>query len=363
MPRTPAPPLPFVALRRGRTLLLAALMAGPLQARAAVEVPVVEVRSQATRRGLEIDGAVQAVRQATVAAQVSGNVLQLQVRAGDQVKAGQPLARIDERGAVAALAQSSAGVAQAEADLRNARTQLERSRELRAQGYVSQSALDNAENQFKAAEAGMAQAGAGRQQAALTRSFASVTAPFEGVVLATHLDTGDLAIPGRAVATVYQPGALRAVVQVPASQAMLARTARRIEVQLPDQRWVAPVRRTDLPTADAVTQTVEWRLDLSGADGGSLLPGQTVRVRFADPAGATTASATALSVPVGALLRRGELTAVYVARGGQFVLRAVRPGATQGDRVEVLAGLSAGERVATDAVRAGLADAHPAAAR
>jgi hypothetical protein len=65
-------------------------------------------------------------------------------------------------------------------------------------------------------------------------------------------------------------------------------------------------------------------------------------------------------VPSAAVLRRGELTAVYVAQGSRFVLRAVRAGADRGPSgVEVLAGLQAGERIAADAVRAGLADAVP----
>jgi RND family efflux transporter MFP subunit len=303
-------------------------------------------------------------------------VLELKVRAGDRVKAGQALARIDERSATAGLAQSDAGVAQAEAQLRQARLQMERNRELRAQGYLSQAALDQTDNEFKAAQAGLAQAQAGRSQAALARGYTQVSAPFDALVLATHVESGDLAAPGRAIATVYAPGALRAVVQMPASQAGLARTAQRIEVQLPDQRWVQPVRRADLPGADAVSQTVEWRLDLSSADAAQWLPGQTVRVRFSGtapasaPAPAPTSaptgqpqpatSAARASVPQGAVLQRGELTAVYVAQGEQFVLRAVRTGARAGGQVEILAGLKPGERIAADAVRAGLDQARPA---
>jgi RND family efflux transporter MFP subunit len=260
-------------------------------------------------------------------------------------------------------------VAQADAALRNARVQLERSRELRSQGYLSQAALDNADNQFKAAEAALQQAQAGRSQATLARGYSSITAPFDGVVLATHLDSGDLAGPGRPVLTLYAPGALRAVVQVPASQAGTARAAQKIEVQLPDQRWVSPQRRSDLPSADPVAQTVEWRLDLASADAAALRPGQSVRVRFVEakgepaPANGTNGNGrAALSVPASAVLQRGELSGVYVVQGQQFVLRAVRLGASQGSQVEVLAGLKAGERIALQAVQAGLQDARPAAA-
>jgi RND family efflux transporter MFP subunit len=335
------------------------MLIGGVAAAAGVTVPTAVVQAHPSGRSLGMDGAIQPVRQATVSAQAAGNVLALTVKAGDRVKAGQLLARLDARVAAAGVAESDAGLAQADASLRNARTQLDRTRELRGQGYVSQSALDNTENQFKAAEAAVAQARAGRSQATLAQGFASVNAPFDGTVLATHLDTGDLAAPGRPIVTVYAPGVLRAVVQVPASQATTARAAQRIEVQLPDQRWVTPVKKTDLPTADAVSQTVEWRLDLSGADSALLMPGQTVRVRFADAAAGSDPKTTTLRVPDAAVLRRGELTAVYVAQERQFVLRAIRAGSAQGGSTEVLAGLKAGDRIATDVVKAGLAGAQP----
>jgi len=362
--RTLVHSVPFVATAATlAALVLVATGAQAAPAAAGPEVATVVVQAGGNGRALALDGTVEPVRQATVAAQVGGNVLSLAVKAGDKVRSGQVLARIDERSAAAGLAQSDAGVTQADTMLRQARTELNRTRELRTQGYVSQAAQDNAETQVKAAEAALAQAQAGRSQAALARNFATVTAPFDGLVLATHLDAGDLAAPGRPVLTVYAPGAVRAVVQVPASQAALARSAGKIEVQLPDGQWVTPARRTDLPTADPVAQTVEWRLDLSAADSAGALPGQAVRVRFAGVAGAAAPAAKpaagSLTVPAGALLRRGELTAVYVAQGPQFVLRSVRPGSDVGGNVEVLGGLRAGERVAVDAVKAGLAGARP----
>ncbi|HQY09127.1 MAG: efflux RND transporter periplasmic adaptor subunit [Burkholderiales bacterium] len=367
--RTLVHSVPFVAT--AATLAALVLIATGAQAAPAVagpEVATVLVQPGGNGRALDLDGTVEPVRQATVAAQVGGNVLALAVKAGDKVRSGQVLARIDERSAAAGLAQSDAAVTQADTMLRQARTELNRTRELRAQGYVSQAAQDNAETQVKAAEATLAQAQAGRSQAALARNFTTVTAPFDGLVLATHLDAGDLAAPGRPVLTVYTPGAVRAVVQVPASQAALARSAGKIEVQLPDGQWVTPAKRVDLPTADPVAQTVEWRLDLSAADSARALPGQAVRVRFGGATAGTPAAAGAkpagasLAVPAGALLRRGELTAVYVAQGSQFVLRAVRAGGETGQGIEVLGGLRAGERVAADAVKAGLAGARPSGA-
>jgi RND family efflux transporter MFP subunit len=327
---------------------------------AAPAVPTVSVQPGAAAGGFELDGSLQPVRQSTVAAQAAGTVVELLVKAGDSVAAGQVLARIDARDAQAGVARSDAAVAQAEAELSNARLNAERTRSLRQQNFVSQAALDVAETQLKAAEAGVQQARAGQTQAALARGYTAVTAPFAGVVRETHVEAGDLAAPGRPIVTLYAPGALRAVVQVPASRMATARSAGRVEVQLPGSaRWVAPVKVVPLPLADAVSQTVEWRLDLPADVSSSQLPGATVRVRFADAAPSAGATAPA-TLPSSALLRRGELTAVFVAQDGRFVLRAVRTGGAIGDRVPVLAGLKAGERVATDAVAAGLAGAVPA---
>lgn len=336
-----------------------AWLAGPAAVAVAQEpmVPTVTVRPGAVGVGLELDGTLQAVRQSTVAAQVPGNVVRLLVRAGDAVRAGQVLARIDERDAQAGLARSDAAVAQSQAELANAQAHYERSRQLRAQGFVSQAALDVAQAQFHAAQAGQRQAQAGRSQAALARSFTTVTAPYDGLVLATHVEAGDLAAPGRAIVTIYAPQPIRAVAYVPASQQALARGAQRIQVRLPSGDWVTPSATTGLPGADPVSQTVEFRLDLPPATVAGAVPGQSVRVRFAG------GSSERLTVPAAAVLRRGELTGVYVARDQAFVLQAVRVGADHADAgVEVLAGLEAGDRVAIDPVKAGLAGARPAPA-
>lgn len=330
-------------------------------------VPTMQVAGDTPLRGHALEGSVQPVRQATVSAQVGGAVLALLVRPGDRLRAGQAIARIDERDTQAGLQRGNAELAQAEANWRQARSDAQRSRELHQQGYISQAALDQAETRLQAAQAGAQAARAGREQVALARSHATVTAPFDAVVQATHLEAGDLAAPGRPIATVYQPGALRAVVQVPLSMADAARGAHAPQVALPDGRTLTPTAMALLPAADAVSQTLEWRLELPA--GTVATPGQAARVNWQASAlplaGASAAAAAArmpLRIPSEALLRRGELTAVYVAHEGRFVLRAVRTGAERGaGGVEVLAGLTAGERIARDAVRAGLAGARPAA--
>lgn len=330
----------------------------PTTAAAPLPVPTVVAGAASTSTSLDIEGTLQAQQQVSVSAQAAGRVLALAVKAGDRVKAGQWLARIDDRELQAGVAGGDAGVAQAQAALLQAEQSARRTRELRNQGFISSAALDTASAQLQAAQAGLRLAQAGRSQAALARGHATVTAPFDGVVLATLVEAGDLATPGRPLLTLYAPGRLRAVVQLPASRAALARTATAVDITLPGGQRVQPVQRTELPTTDAVSQTIEWRLDLSPAAAAGLSPGQPVQVRFAGAA-APSAAPAGLSIPASAVLVRGELTAVYAAQGDRFVLKAVRLGTREGDRVPVLAGLRAGERIAADPVRAGLSGATP----
>lgn len=329
------------------------VLAAALPGLAAPQVPVLTLGAQAVSMGYELDGVVEAVRQASVSAQATGRVSALLVKVGDKVRAGQVLATIDDRDTQTGVARSQAQVAQSEAELANAQANVQRTRDLRKQGFVSQAALDVAESQYKAAQAGRAGAGAGAQQARLAQSFTQVTAPFDGYVMETLVQAGDLAVPGKPVATVYAPQPLRVVVQVPASMGAQARSAQRIELQV-GEAWVQPAAQQGVTAADPVSQTLTWKMDVPSASAAQLMPGQQARVRFVG------GTAQRMVVPQAAVLRRGELTGVYVASDKGFVLKAVRLGVQHGDSVEVLVGLKAGDVVAANAIQAGLAGAQSA---
>ena len=326
-------------------------------------VPTQVVQSASVGSAYVLDGVVEPVRQSTVAAQASGRIATLLVRAGDTVRAGQVLATIDDREASAGLQRSQAQVNQADAELRNAQANLERTRDLQGKGFVSKAALDTATTQREGAQAQRDQAVAGARQSGLSQSFTRVTAPFDGRVLQTLAEAGDLAVPGKPLLTLFAPTPLRATVQVPASRAQAARGASQVVVQVDDGsgtlRAITPVGRVVVPSSDPVSQTTEWRLELAPADSANLMPGQQVRVRFTQR---QTDTATQLLLPQAAIVRRGELTAVYVVANGAFSLRAVRLGADRGaEGVEVLAGIKSGDAVALDPNRAGFANAAPAA--
>jgi RND family efflux transporter MFP subunit len=331
-------------------------------AQGGIQVPTVAAQVQSVGAGFELDGVIEPVKKSTISAQAGGRIGVMLVKAGDKVAAGQLLATIDDREALTGVERSQAQVAQAQAELRNAQAQFDRTRDLQSKGFVSASALDTADSQLKSAKAGRDQAGAGAKQSALAQGFTRVSAPFDGWVLQTQAEAGDLAVPGKPLLTIYAPEPLRAVVQVPVSRSAAAQASGAVEVAVPGAngglQWIPPASKSSVPTADPVSQTIEWRLALSPESGKAFLPGQQVRVRFA------SGLQERMVVPQAAVLRRGELTAVYVVSGAQFVLKAIRLGAEQGQAgVAVLAGLTAGDRVALDPVKAGLAGAQPAAAQ
>lgn len=315
------------------------------------------VKSAGDRSQQAFDAVVEAVRHSVVAAQVAGAIVALDVKAGDQVKAGQTLARIDARAAEQTASASDAQVRSAQALLEVARKDFERQQQLFDKQYISQAALERAESQFKATQA-QAAALLAQANAARTQSGQHVVrAPFSGVVADVPVALGDMALPGKPLLTLYEPGALRVTVALPQSQAGAAPSGLRVEFpSLPEaRRWFVPsaAQVQLLPTVDAATHTVQLRIALPAAQQG-LAPGLFARVWLPT---AAAGAPSRLYVPAAAVLRRAELTGVYVVDAkGAAVLRQVRLGRAQGSDVEVLSGVSAGERVAVDPQAAARAD-------
>ena len=298
------------------------------------------------------EGVVEAVRQTTLGAQVAGRIVELDVKIGDTVRAGQLLARIDARTADQAVAASLSQVAEAEANLANAKRKHERNRELLAQKFVSQAAVDQSDAEYKAAQAQLAAVKANAGQAVAAQSFTTISAPYAGVIGATHVELGDMAQPGRALVTVFDPRELRVVATLPQGSLPRVKLDAPVRIDLPAiGKRLTATSVTVIPLADARTHTTRVRLDLPPAEG--VLPGQFARAHF------VTGSIRVLAVPASAILRRGEVSAVYVLDAeGRPQLRQVRTGEPVGEeQVEILAGLAGGERIAANPVQAGMASA------
>ena len=332
-----------------RVAAVAALSAAALAVAQPAPQPSAVVAYRDVDRTVAAEGVVEAVRQSTLAAQVAGRIVALPVKAGDPVKAGQVLLQIDARAATQAEAASQSQVREAQANLTNARAKFDRSAQLFEQKFISQAALDQARAEYLAAQAQTAAALANAGQSTTSKSFTTIVAPYDGVIASTDVELGDMATTGRPLITLFDPRALRVTATLPQAVLAAARLDAPVRIVLPTiGRELTARQVTVIPVADTRTHTTRVRLDLPEAAG--LLPGQYARAMIA------TGRVRALTIPEGAVLRRSEVTAVYVLDAqGRAQLRQVRIGEPVGDgQVEVLAGLNAGERVALDPVRAGI---------
>jgi RND family efflux transporter MFP subunit len=233
--------------------------------------------------------------------------------------------------------------ASARATLEQARVAYERTRNLHAQKFVSQAALDQAAAAWQAAQGSAASAGAGL-------SHGAVTAPMAGLVAQRHIELGEMAAPGRPLITVFDPKGMRVIASLPQYKLAELKKAGRVRIEFPETgKWVDAVRVEVLPTVDARSHTATARLYLPENLEG-VVPGIYARAHF------TIGQARKMTVPPVAVLRRGEVTAVYVLddKGGAR-LRQVRLGeAVSGGELEVLAGINPGERVSLAPVKAGI---------
>ncbi len=334
------------------TALIAALTLASAGWAGAAELNIVSAQTSATAASTGFDGVVEAVRQTVIAAQVSGAVVQLDVKVGDTVKAGQVLLRIDARAADQNAAASDAQVQAARASLEVATQEYERKKQLFQKNYISQAALERAESEFKATRAQVAAQGAQAGAARTESGLHIIRAPYSGVIAEVPVSTGDMAMPGRPLLTLYDPSVLRITAAVPqtvATQVVGGQVPRAELPGLPAPRqWVTPTRVQVLPTVDAATHTVQMRLDLPpGLEG--VAPGMFARLWLPVAGVGANLTARSLSVPLQAIVRRAEMTGLYVLDpNGRPVLRQVRLGRIEGDKVEILSGLMPGERVAAD---------------
>jgi hypothetical protein len=169
------------------------------------------------------------------------------------------------------------------------------------------------------------------------------------VVANVSVVLGDMAMPGRALLTLYDPTALRVTAAVPQTAAaqLGGALAPQAEIAGAAAGLIKPVHVQLMPTVDAASHTLELRLDLPS--GTQAAPGMFARA-WLPGSGSDAGTADArLFVPAQALVRRSELAAVYVINSdGKPMLRQVRPGRSDGSRVEILSGVAVGERVALD---------------
>lgn len=343
-------------MNRLQMVSLAALTGISIQATAASNTPLQTVAVQATASTAAesgLDGVVEAVRQTTLSAQVAGAIVALHVKAGDRVKPGQELLRIDARAAQQNVAGSTAQTEAAQASLQVATKELERQRQLLQKQYISQAAFDRAQAQWEAAQAQVKALQAQTRAAQTQSGFFVLNAPYAGTVGDVQVTLGDMAMPGRPLLTLHDPSDLRITAAVPQSLLpALTSQLKAVRYELPGLAGHTGLRNPTqtqlLPTIDASTHTAQIRLNLPpGIDG--LLPGLFARVWLPVVGSSGKDEADRLFLPATAIVRRAEMTGVYLIDAqGKPQLRQVRLGRSSGERVEILSGLRKNDQVAAN---------------
>jgi multidrug efflux pump subunit AcrA (membrane-fusion protein) len=300
-------------------------------------------------------------------------ITHIHVRPGDRVRRGTTLVTLDARDvqanrgrAEAAAVAADQTARAAEADLRAAASTLvlarathERMAALHAKRSATTQELDQAvaalaaaEAQRTSVEARLAAANAARdaaqasaESATISASYTVLTAPFDGVVTERHADPGTMAIPGTTLLTLEDATSYRLEVQLDEARAVLARIGQTVSVRLDHAPgagggWIDG-RVAEIARVDPASHSFLVKIDLPSSTG--LRSGLFGRARFAGP------TRRAATVPASVLVTRGQLTFVYVVdQEGRARLRPISPGASDHDRVEVLAGLREGDLIVVD---------------
>ncbi len=314
----------------------------------AADLDTVAVALVQTPRVHKLDGVVEAVQQTTISAQISGQVEEIFFDIDDFVEQGEVIIRLKDKQPAAQLKKAQAGLKEATARLEEAGDEYERVKGVFAKQAVSQKAMDAAEAARKAAQAKFEAARAGLESAQEQFEYTRVRAPYSGIVTERHIELGETAQPGKKLISGLSLEHLRVRVDVPQAIVNQVREASAVWIETSNGVAVPVTGKTVFPYAEAASHTFRVRLEFSGGDT-RLFPGMFVKAVF------ETGSRQALVVPTRSIVKRSEVTAVYVrSSDGRINFRAIRRGRDLSDgRTEILAGLKQDEQVAIDPIAAG----------
>jgi membrane fusion protein, multidrug efflux system len=318
-----------------------------------IEIPVIA----------EAVGTVRPLRQTEIASRLLAGVVEVRRQSGDQVAEGDVLIVLDGRDLKAKLEQAQASLKARGEILAEARTELERTKNLFDRQAATQEELDIARFRLSGAEAEEAAAAKALEEAQVVHGFATISAPFGGVVSEKRVDPGDTASPGKPLLSIYDPSALRleALIEERFLGTLKQKDELVVTLDALGPRKLAGQVSEIVPAVDPLTRTGTVKIDLPESPG--IRPGMFGRARV------PVARRPAVVVPRSAVVRRGQLEVVFTVEGAagsrRARLRLVRTGEEVGETtprdVEVLGGLdppATGERVIVTGAE-GLRDGQP----
>lgn len=283
---------------------------------------------------IEASGTALPIQSATLSTRLMANVVEVKVQEGDEVHRGDLLIRFDLGDLVAKKQQLEAGLADVEAQRDLARVNALRLRALYADSAAPRAQLDGAESGLARAEAGVRGVTAQLRELAETMTHGELRAPFDGVVIKRMVDVGTFVAPGAPVITVDRTGPLRITVTIPSSEASLLATAQQVAAVIEGEPMSATIE--GVVRGSGGTQIVNA---IVANPEGKFLGGSAATLSI--PRG----TRRALVVPHAAISREGDLAYVHRRTDQGDMMTLVRTGVMVGDRIEILAGLTAGEKL------------------
>jgi len=306
-----------------------------------VKGETVLVSVQTVPRRVIATGTIQANKTIMVSTRMMGWVRRIHVVEGQSVSKGELLVNIDDSDLKAKKAQAEAGIVEAQAVLANAEKMAERFEKLYAEKSVSKQQLDDVLTGRDRAAAGLKMAEAGLAEVKVHLSYLSITAPNDGVVTRKMVEEGDMANPGMPLISLESSGPMKVVAhlgEMDISSVKVGDMATIDITSLDDAVFEAPLNKV-IRAANPGSRTYDIEASLCNPDP-RLRSGMFARVSLA------VGEREAILVPNQAVIRRGQLTGVWIVRqDGTAHLRWVRMGRSFGDAVEVLSGMSGGEIV------------------
>ncbi|MFD1295431.1 efflux RND transporter periplasmic adaptor subunit [Lysobacter gummosus] len=287
-------------------------------------------------------GEVRAREESPLSFRVAGKLIERKVDVGAHVAAGQVLAVLDPGDLEAQSRAAQAQFAAAEAEYARARADQVRFAQLGKDQLVSRSTMDAQDAAAKAAQAQLNSARANLDVARNQSAYTQLRAPAEGVIASRSAEAGQVVAAGQQVFALAADGAREVAFAVPEGAIATFKPGQQVLVELwsiPGKRWPARVREVS-PAADPASRTYAARVSVD-APAGTLELGQSARIYQPD------AAASGLSVPLAAVQRTGNGTAVFVAdvASATVKLKPIVTGPFGQERVPVIKGLSAGDWV------------------
>jgi RND family efflux transporter MFP subunit len=299
---------------------------------------VLVVKEAQIPRVLEVLGAVISKSLAQVSAQVPGRVSRIWVEAGSRVQAGDPLITLSGQEYQARLQQARAGAAQAQAQLTQVSANYQRFQYLLKQGAASPQEFEAVQERFKSAQAAVAAAQAQVREAATMQGYTVIRAHEAALVASRQVAVGDVAQPGQALLSLYNPDLLQIEGEVNDSYREQVRVGEGVGVAVPAVNWQGELALAEIfPISQSASRTFKVRTAMLKDP--KLVPGMFARLNL--PLGSTLG----ILIPKEAVHQVGQLTMVKVVVDGQASWRQVKPGRQIGEQVEILAGLQPGEKI------------------